>query len=230
MSSEVLILSGTAALLGLVHTLLGPDHYLPFVVMGRARGWSMLKTAWITIVCGFGHVLSSVVLGLIGIACGIAVLKLEALEAFRGNLAAWALISFGVAYAGWGVHRGIRNAPHRHLQSEKTSAPVHSHAHSRESKSKTSLTPWVLFIIFVMGPCEPLIPLLMYPAAKESVHGAVWVAIVFGLVTVGTMLAVVLATARGIRMIRFGNWERWIHALAGGAIGLSGLAIQFLGL
>jgi len=81
-----------------LHTLFGPDHYLPFIVMKKARNWSFAKTLSITIACGLGHVLSSVVLGLIGIAAGIALMKLEVFESFRGNIAAWALIGFGFAY------------------------------------------------------------------------------------------------------------------------------------
>ena len=50
------ILAGTAALIGLGHTLCGPDHYLPFIVMGKANRWSMPKTLWITFLCGLGHV------------------------------------------------------------------------------------------------------------------------------------------------------------------------------
>ncbi|MBD3296392.1 MAG: hypothetical protein GF392_03405, partial [Candidatus Omnitrophica bacterium] len=98
MSKEILILCATAASIGFVHTIFGPDHYLPFIVMSKARNWSMPKTAVITFLCGLGHILSSVVLGFVGLALGIAVMKLEALEAFRGNLAAWALIGFGAAY------------------------------------------------------------------------------------------------------------------------------------
>ena len=236
MNSGILILCGTAATIGFLHTLFGPDHYLPFIVMNRARKWSAAKTAWITFACGLGHVLSSVVLGLVGIAFGMAVMKLEAFEAFRGNLAAWALIGFGFAYAGWGIHRGIKNSPHRHLHLEEEGAPVHSHdhdgehTHSHEPAPKKSITPWVLFTIFVLGPCEPLIPLLMYPAAKHSLLGTILVAVVFSAVTIGTMMAVVMAASWGISFARFGKLERWTHAFAGGAICLSGLAIQFLGL
>jgi sulfite exporter TauE/SafE len=236
MNADILVLCGTAATIGFVHTLLGPDHYLPFIVMSRARNWSAGRTAWITLACGLGHVLSSLVLGLIGIAFGITVMKLEAFEAFRGSLAAWALIGFGFAYAGWGVHHGIRNRPHTHLHLEGVGAPVHSHphhgehSHAQKTAGRKKMTPWVLFVIFVLGPCEPLIPLLMYPAAEASLSGAVRVAGVFSLVTVGTMMSVVLAVSRGISFARFGTFERWTHALAGGTICLSGLAIQFLGL
>jgi nickel/cobalt transporter (NicO) family protein len=236
MNPETLILCVAAASIGFFHTLLGPDHYLPFIVMNRARKWGAAKTAWITCLCGLGHVLSSVVLGVIGIAFGVALMRLEAFEAFRGNLAAWALIGFGFAYAAWGIHRGVRNRPHTHLHLDGEGAPVHAHdhqgehVHSHESEPKRSLTPWVLFTIFVLGPCEPLIPLLMYPAAKASVAGALLVAAVFSVVTVATMLAVVMAASWGVRFVPFGKLERWTHAFAGGAICLSGVAIQFLGL
>jgi len=30
MSGEIAILAGTAATIGFTHTILGPDHYLPF--------------------------------------------------------------------------------------------------------------------------------------------------------------------------------------------------------
>ncbi len=65
MTTEIAILCGTAASIGLLHTLLGPDHYLPFIVMSRARRWTMTRTALITLACGIGHVLSSVLLGLV---------------------------------------------------------------------------------------------------------------------------------------------------------------------
>ena len=97
MTSEIVVLSMTAASIGFIHTVLGPDHYLPFIVMTEARGWSMVKTAMVTFLCGLGHIMSSVVIGIAGVIFGIGLMKLESLEAFRGNLAAWAFIGFGSA-------------------------------------------------------------------------------------------------------------------------------------
>jgi len=85
MLSEIAILAGTAATIGFVHTILGPDHYLPFIVLSKARQWSSVQTVMITFLCGVGHVLSSVVLGFIGIALGIAVFKLECSSRFVVN-------------------------------------------------------------------------------------------------------------------------------------------------
>jgi sulfite exporter TauE/SafE len=237
MSQEMIILLSTAAFLGFFHTLLGPDHYLPFIVMGKARKWSMAKTTWITVLCGMGHVASSVLLGFIGIALGMAVTKLVVVESFRGNLAAWALIAFGLVYFVWGMRRAWKNKPHQHSHFHNEGhthihAHVHTeeHAHVHEMENKGNITPWVLFTIFVLGPCEPLIPIIMYPAAKENVGGLLLVTLIFGAVTILTMVGIVIASTWGINRLPLRKVERFTHALAGGSICLCGLAIQFLGL
>lgn len=214
MSNEVIILVGTAAGIGFIHTLLGPDHYLPFIVLSKARQWSISKTLVITFLCGLGHVLSSVALGFIGIALGTAVFKLEAIESFRGDIAAWFLIAFGFTYSIWGIHRAIRKKSHSHHHDIKVG----------------SLTPWVLFTIFVFGPCEPLIPLIMYPAARNNMLSVAIVASVFGLITIGTMLTIVLASSYGLSRLPLRRLEKYSHALAGLAILFSGGAIKLLGL
>ena len=48
--------------------------------------------------------------------------------------------------------------------------------------------------------------------------------------TLATMLAVVMISVWGFSFARLGRLERFTHAFAGGAICLSGLAVQFLGL
>lgn len=235
-ATEVVLLAGTAAAIGFGHTVLGPDHYLPFIVLSGARRWSRTKTALVTLACGIGHILSSVVLGFAGIALGIAVFKLEAIESTRGQIAGWLLLAFGLAYFAWGLHRAMRRRSHEHAHSHPEGM-THSHEHSHlgghshvHAASGRSLTPWVLFTIFVFGPCEPLIPLLMYPAAKHNVASVVAVASVFGLTTIGTMLAIVMASVYGLRRLPVHHIERYSHALAGLAILVCGCAITFLGL
>ncbi len=206
MSPELTALIVTAASIGLVHTLLGPDHYLPFVALAKANGWSTLKTTTITILCGLGHVLSSVVLGLLGVALGTAVGRLEWIESIRGDFAAWALIAFGLVYLAWGIRRA-RNS--------------HGHTHRQANSA------WVLFIVFVLGPCEPLIPILMYPAARFGTGATVQVAAVFSVVTITTMVGSVLLLVRGLRFVALHRLERYAHAMAGGVILACGIAIQF---
>lgn len=236
MNNEFTILLITAASIGFFHTLFGPDHYLPFIVMAKAGKWTKVKTVWITILCGIGHVLSSVVLGIIGIAFGVAVSHLEIIEGIRGNIAAWLFISFGLVYFIWGVKRAIKNKPHTHAHiHEDGTVHTHKHHHAVEhahvhADNKKTLTPWILFTIFVFGPCEPLIPLLMYPAAKNSIMGMTLVTFLFGIITIGTMLTIVMLSLWGISFVPLNKLERYSHALAGFAIFVSGLAIVFLGL
>ncbi len=237
MSDEIYALTATAAGLGFIHTVLGPDHYLPFVMMSQAQKWSRIKTIWITFLSGLGHVLSSVVLGLAGVALGIAVFHLEDAESVRGDIAAWLLFSFGLAYMIWGIHRLIRNKAHTHNHVHHGGeAHVHTHAHDvhhahlHTVEGSMNITPWVLFTIFVFGPCEPLIPILMYPAAQESTAGMILVAMVFSVTTLLTMQIMVLTAIYGLSFLKIKLLERYTHVLAGGTIALCGCAILFLGL
>ena len=259
-SREIWMLAGTAATLGFVHTVIGPDHYLPFVVIGRARNWALRRTLLVAFLAGLGHILSSVFLGFLGIALGIAVARLEGVESARGEIAAWLLIGFGLAYFLWGMRRAWRGKAHihphlhdhdeaedhAHGQGRGVDDPAHEHAQQHvhahthelaehahphgEVPNKANVTPWILFTIFVFGPCEPLIPLVMYPAARHSTAGVVLVAAAFGLVTIATMLAIIAAASFGASFLRLGRLERYSHALAGAMIFISGLSVRFLGL
>ena len=237
MPNGIWVLAGTAAGIGFIHTVIGPDHYLPFIVMAKARKWPLPKTLTVSFLCGLGHVLSSVILGFLGLALGIAVTRLEGVESLRGGLAAWLLIGFGLAYFVWGLRRALRNRPHKHRHVHPTEAEhEHDHAHVAEhchphvEEGRTNVTPWILFTIFVFGPCEPLIPLVMYPAARHDMAGVALVAAAFGLTTILTMLAIIALSSWGLSFVRLGRLERYAHAIAGGMIFVSGLAVQLLGL
>lgn len=236
MNDSIALLSLTAISLGFFHTLLGPDHYLPFIVMSKAKNWSLKKTMLITFLCGLGHVASSVVLGLIGIAVGISVTKLVAVESFRGNIAAWLFIAFGLVYMIISIRNLIKKKKHTHSHHhfdgenhhhEHDHHHDHSHIHQKES---SNTTPWILFLIFVFGPCEPLIPILMYPAAQNNMQGAIIVSLLFSAVTIATMMSIVLAFNLGLNKINLKPLEKYSHLIAGAMIFVSGLVIQFLGL
>jgi nickel/cobalt exporter len=237
MTQELSILILTAVSVAFFHTLLGPDHYVPFIAMAKAGNWSTAKTTLITILCGIGHVGSSVVLGLLGVGFGVALAHVQSVESIRGNLAGWLLIVFGLVYSAWGLRRAYRNQPHTHRHphadgSVHSHIHVHSqeHAHVHREENERRTTPWVLFIIFVLGPCEPLIPILMYPAAQGHMLNVVVVSLVFGIITIATMVGIALGSLAGLRLIPTAHLGRYSHALAGASIFACGLAIQFLGL
>src|SRR5438045_2301424 len=98
MPTDLQILLIAAITVACLHTLTGPDHYLPFIALSRSKNWSLSRTLFWTLVCGLGHVLSSVVLGLGGAAVGWSLSKLKGLEGIRGSIAGWMLLGFGMVY------------------------------------------------------------------------------------------------------------------------------------
>ena len=203
----VSIIIFTAIPIGILHTLFGPDHYVPFIALAKANHWSVKKTTWITLLCAIGHVLSAVVLGVIVIAIGLSLTKIKVIENLRGELAAWILIVFGLLYLVWSLRALARK---------------HQHVHSRAL--------WVLFIIFILGPCEPLIPLILYPAIQGSMLAVFLVALSFGIATIVTMLTMVLLAVRGLNFLRFNFLEKYANVAAGTLIFAVGIAIKIFNL
>lgn len=233
--NEMSVLVLSAATLGMVHTLLGPDHYLPFIVLSKARNWSRSKTMRITFIAGLGHVSGSVILGVIGIAMGLSLSKLEAFEANRGSLVGWMLIAFGLLYTGYGIYKYVRKGGHAHLPAflrPRSLRGKHMHLDMQELEEEDTagkLTPWILFLIFVFGPCEVLIPMLIFPAANHSAMGVFLVALVFGIATIGTMMTVVYLGYKGFSLLSLKGREYQFHLLAGLVILVAGVGMQFMG-
>lgn len=229
---ELYLLFASAASLGFVHTILGPDHYLPFIVLSKARKWSSNKTMWITFISGVGHVGSSILIGLIGIALGISLNKLEYIEAFRGEIVGWMLFAFGILYTLYGIYKYLKSSHHFHLPDFLVPKKIRDLQHlptEEQKEDNTKLTPWILFLIFVFGPCEVLIPLLIFPAYESSTFGMVTVALIFGIVTVLTMMLAVYVGHKGTSLVKFKKQEKYLHLFAGILILISASGILFLG-
>ncbi|MBC7826988.1 MAG: hypothetical protein H7122_04535 [Chitinophagaceae bacterium] len=227
---EILVLA--AITISFLHTVTGPDHYLPFVALSKSRGWSFSKTIGWTIVCGCGHIGSSVLLGLGGAAIGWSFSKINALESVRGGIAGWTLLSFGLLYATWGLIKANQNRRHKHFDiQEDGSVYVSEHRHGElvMPKERHKLTPWVLFIIFLLGPCEPMIPLLYFPGARNSFPAMLLLILIYTFFTLVTMVLMVALGYYGISIFKTNKLERYMHALGGATIFICGLGMVFMG-
>ncbi|OGF47369.1 MAG: hypothetical protein A2231_01295 [Candidatus Firestonebacteria bacterium RIFOXYA2_FULL_40_8] len=236
MVGSIEVLAFTAVSLGVLHTVTGPDHYIPFVAMAEARKWSLAKTMYITFVSGLGHILSSVVIGFVGIMIGSSLEKLKMIESVRGDFAAWLMIVFGLVYLIYGIKKAVRNDNHEHKHFHLDNL-LHSHEHSHHgehlhphAKGKKDITAWVIFTLLAFGPCEPLIPILIIPALKNSVLNTVIITGLFGIATITTMLIVVSLLYFGVKKTMSEKLFRFNHAIAGSAILMSGLAVKVFGL
>jgi len=229
--AELNILLTTAITIGVIHTLIGIDHYVPFIALSQANGWSMRKTILIVSACGIGHVLSSVVLGFIGIALSSGVSLLVDIESTRGDIATYFLIAFGLVYTIYGIKHTVRS---KKVPNGDTIMHTHSHgahgvhSHDMHDTKKSNNTLWGLFILFVLGPCEPLIPIIMYPAATLNSFALISVTASFGLCTITTMIVMTFLGIKGIRLLNVKKLERYAHVLAGSAILICGISILVL--
>tara|TARA_B100000609_G_C17222797_1_gene441784 strand:- start:18200 stop:18565 length:366 start_codon:yes stop_codon:yes gene_type:complete len=119
------------------------------------------------------------------------------------------------------THAHLHHGEHRHTEEGVGSS---------SDAPEVNLTGWTLFVIFVFGPCEALIPLLMAPASQFHWGLVLAVTLTFSLVTIATMLFAVSAVSMGFRFVSLKVIEKHANTLAGLAIAMSGLAIQLLGI
>jgi nickel/cobalt exporter len=144
------------------------------------------------------------------------------------------MVLFGLAYFAWGLRRALVSVsgyiPHAHGNH------VHIHRHGtgdHDHPANDSVRPrtfWALFVLFVLGPCEPLIPLFVLPASRGRWDVALAMIGVYAVVTVATMLVATTVGLLGARRIAFGAAERYAHAMAGATVAASGLLVISLGL
>jgi len=208
MSHLAVELAIAGATVGALHAL-APDHWLPIAAVSRARGWSVGRTARIALLCGFGHVTVSALLGVIALVSGTAVV--EALGARTGAVAGVLLIGFGACYALW----GLRKLAHRH---------AHAHVHGDPSRT----TVWTLFAIYCADPCVAVVP-IVFAAASLSRGATAAIVAVYELATIATMVALTALARAGAAKLG-GRWvERYGDATAGGLIVATGVLVAVLG-
>ncbi len=127
MNAEIAVLYAATFSVAAFHTM-SPDHWLPFVMLGKSQKWSKLKTELVALVAGTGHVGTSVAIALVGIFLGAELSSRFA--SIAEEVTGAALIIFGFAYAiyAW------RTGGHVHLIGGHSHGDgAHSHNHSGHS-------------------------------------------------------------------------------------------------
>ena len=117
--SEWMLLA-TMALIGIFHTMV-PDHWVPITLVARRYRWSRKETGRFAALAGLGHVLTTLLLGLLvwGIGKAAALRFGQALDSY----ASFGLVLFG----GWFAVRSYREV--RASGTEDASQHHHSHGY-----------------------------------------------------------------------------------------------------
>jgi len=129
-------LMATTFILATTHSV-SPDHWFPFVMVGRAKNWRISRVLLLAGIAGAGHTGTSVLIGLAGVFAkkGAARNIAECLE----NATPWLLMIFGFGYAAYALYRhrfGLHGHSHgfpmsnRLLRMAPDGIPYDDHGHS----------------------------------------------------------------------------------------------------
>ena len=194
---------------GVFHTLV-PDHWVPIALMARQSGWTRRRTALAALVAGTGHVISTLFIGLVVWAAGVAF-------AHRfGQMVSWAasfaLIVFGVWIALASL-REIRAKPHP--ASEAVAQPL-----------RTRLP---LLLIVGSSPMIESIPAFLAAARFGAALIAV-MSVAFAIATIATYVSLCVASAGALQQLSLGRFERYGEVISGAFIALVGFVFLLLSL
>jgi ABC-type nickel/cobalt efflux system permease component RcnA len=228
-------LLGTALVTGLLHTLI-PDHWLPFVLIGRSRGWSARQTALVSGLSASIHVGLSILLGFlaIGIGGGLAAAVGESLE----QAGAWLLVLFGVVYGVWSwtkgghfhpggalAHGGERGKACAGGEGDANPEHLHYHADDRLIRGRPAWSALGLALIVGANPCVLLLPLMLAAAARGG-GATTLVLVAYALPTIGLMVGLSVLGVSGGRSVRLPGAAKYTEAASG--LMIAGLGLVFL--
>ncbi|NVO20709.1 MAG: hypothetical protein HXX13_13490 [Bacteroidetes bacterium] len=195
-------------LLSAVHATI-PNHWIPLLAVGKAEKWNLGRTLSATVITGFAHTLSTI---LIGVIVGLAGYKLSENYSFVSEkIAPSILILLGAIYI-------IIDRSHHH----------HSHSHEHGVSSKGKISRSVLFTLSLSMFLTPCIEIEAYyfQAGKMGWAGIWTVSAVYTFTTVLFMAGLVGLGYQGIQRIRSHYLEHHEKLITG--IVLVGLGILAL--
>ncbi|MDX1387670.1 MAG: hypothetical protein R3344_00660 [Acidobacteriota bacterium] len=227
---------GSTIGLALVHTLI-PDHWLPFVLVGRSRGWSLRATAGVSGLSALIHVVLSVGLGYLAYSLGR-----EAAERLGESLeqaSAAILVVFGVVYAVWAwSKRGHFHPGGRWLHGKGDSKAcegsegihdehLHYHADSGIIRGSTRAGRYFLALIIGLNPCVLFIPLLLV-SVRQGGAATTLVVVSYAVTTFVLMVGLSVAGVGIKRGFAPPGVSRFMEAASGLLIALTGVVFWFL--
>ena len=227
-------LASVAVSTALFHTLI-PDHWLPFVLIGNARRWSVAVTLVVSGFAALVHVVLSIALGF-----GALGLGLTAGLAFGGTLeraSSLLLVVFGAAYAAWALRKGGHFHPggaRAHPGSEGAGCPglegpgnpehLHYHADEQLIAGRGSSGAFWLALIVGANPCVLILPLILETASRGATALAA-VCMAYAIPTAALMTGLSVLGVAGGRRVRLPLAARHMEVGSGLLVAALGLAL-----
>ncbi|MGH2894271.1 MAG: hypothetical protein ACRDPM_13555 [Solirubrobacteraceae bacterium] len=223
-------LFAAAAGVGFGHAVL-PDHWVPLAVLGRARRYPLSKIARLSGLAGVAHVLLSIVLGAVIIAVGLQFRSAvaHAQDTIIGGLLIATGIGFGALQATGHGHGHGHDHDHDHDHDDdhpSGHAGGHDHHHDRLDTSRGVRRLAAVMVPFGAAASPDLTILPVFLAATTAgVATAVGSVVIFGAVTIGTIVGLTLGAAKGGYQVK-GEWlDRWGNAVTAAVLVVIGALV-----
>jgi nickel/cobalt transporter (NicO) family protein len=197
---------------GFGHAVL-PDHWVPLAVVGRTRRLSLAKVARLSSLAGVAHVLVSLILG--GAIVAVGLQFRSTVESAQSAIVGGLLIATGIGFA------ALEFTGHGHSHDH---AHDHDHGHDHNSESRTGILAVMVPFGAAASPDLTILPVFL-AATTAGAGAAIGSLIVFGAVTVITIVTLTLIAAAG--GYQFGGpWlDRWGNAFTSAVLVVIGLLI-----
>jgi nickel/cobalt exporter len=198
--------------LSVIHALI-PNHWIPLIAIGKTEKWTQGETMSATLITGFSHTLSTVIIGIIVGFLGYALADQYSL--ISQIIAPLILIGLGLVY----IVIDLSHAKH------------HKHHHHKLKTSGSGRSRWTvltsLSIAMFLTPCVEL-EAYYFQAGTIGWSGIFIVSGVYTLTTVTIMLILVYLGMKGINRFNSHFLEHHEKLLTGSILVILGLLALFV--
>jgi nickel/cobalt transporter (NicO) family protein len=226
-------LLAAAAGVGFGHAIL-PDHWVPLAVLGRTRRYPLSRIARLSSLAGVAHVLVSIALGAVIIAIGLQFRS--TIEHAQDTIIGCILIATGIGFlmlelTGHGHHHHDHDHHHGDHDHHDSGDPDHhpgEHGHRHSDEPTPGRVGGLAAVMVPFGaaasPDLTILPVFL-AATTAGIATAVGSLLIFAAVTIGTIVGLTLAAARGGYQIQ-GEWlERWGNVFTAAVLAIIGLLV-----
>ena len=237
MNSTVLTsIAATGFTVAFFHAAL-PTHWLPFVLVARARGWGKAKTMAVTLFAGLGHVGLTTLLGL-----AIAWFGFQADE-WLGHAFPWiaggVLVAIGAYFLGrqlrgegvchhalpGGHHHATEACGHEREQSHLEHELADSELMSARRGDWTAIGG--LFLMLTLSPCEGFLPIYL-SGVQFGWHGFFVLSAILAVAALAGMTLFTWLALSGWERLKMKRFERWESGILGALFCVLGIVVVLL--
>ena len=195
-------------ILSLIHASI-PNHWIPLIAIGKSEKWTVKETLSATIITGFAHTLSTILIGLI---VGLIGIKLSNSYSFIMHyIAPSILIAIGIIY----IILDVKGHDHHHHADFENVAKKHS------TKSRIAIISSLSLAMF-LTPCIE-VEAYYFQAGMMGWKGIFMVSAVYTFTTILLMLLLVYAGIKGTQHLRSHVLEHHEKLITGSVLIIMGV-------